>query len=270
MPKERNPVAQCPTLTALVLALTALVAGENTPASDALISDATNPVFAEPLSGRPVPQYLVVLPTQQDQSVEFDVPHDCSAIRKHLDTGTADRSRVIERRLWAKADADCRYYALLNRHDQDNLVDFIGEVDFSSLDLRSLPLDTYCDRRPGSLCVPKADAALDARPLFPSKADVPADKREKYASTPCHLTAGGFRGRVCREGESLLCVPDVGSTFRLLNVDYGDINGDGVRDAVLRMTVLSPRTGRRLVRIPVTRLSEGGALRLTQPHRKKH
>lgn len=222
-------------------------------------------MFAEPLTGRPASEYQVELPIKQKESREFSVPYDCDLVRRHIQQDTADRSRIIAHRLWTKTDSDCRYYELLSRHDQSGLNDFISEIDFRALDLRRLPLDTYCDQRPGSLCVSRSQATMDARPLFPDRANVPPDKKEKYSSTPCHLTDGRYRGRICREGETLLCVPDRSSTFRLLGVDYGDVDGDGIQDAVLRLNVLSPRTGRRSVRIPLTRLHEDAPLTLTPP-----
>jgi hypothetical protein len=252
-------------LPAIVASVLGTLPIQSTQANPTLLPDSHAPMFAEPVSGRPVSEYRVTLPLKREESREFAIPDDCDLVRRHAQQDTADRSRIVAHRLWTKTDSDCRYHELLHRHDPSGLIDFISGIDFRALDLRSLPLDTYCDQRPGSLCVSRSYATIDARPLFPSRANVPPDKKEKYSSTPCHLIDGRYRGRICREDDTLLCVPDRSSTFRLLGVDYGDVDGDGILDAVLRLNLLLPRTGRRSVRLPLTRLHEDAPLTLTPP-----
>jgi hypothetical protein len=220
----------------------------------------TRPVFAEPLTGRPVEQYRVSLPMDAGAALELTIPDDCAQVRKHLEAGRADRSRVVSRRLWSKTESDCRYFSLLNRHQAPDLVDHLRGYDFYRLGLRDLPVDIVCDDRPGSLCTRADPAPAGSRPLFPVFDEKPAIRTDRPQERCCSLRAGLLRARIGVYEGQLFCVPGQGNRIRMLGVDFGDIDGDGIRDAVLRMSFVLAGERRRVVRIPVTRLEADGPL----------
>jgi hypothetical protein len=220
---------------------------------------ATDPLFAEPGSGRPVSGYDVTLPTR-DGARDFRVPDDCPGILQQYADGEADRSRVIGRRLWLKAASDCRYFAILHRHARKGLTDHLGELDFRALDLNTLPAAISCSGSPVELCGPDPGSVTDRRPLFaprPGGSDVGDE-------VPCRLVNGRLLARVYRDGMELRCERSRRANVRLLGVDRADINGDGILDAMLRLTVFTPGEGRRSIRLPLTRLTEDGPLSIPQ------
>jgi hypothetical protein len=223
---------------------------------------ATDPLFAEPGSGRPVAGYEVTLP-MRDGARDFRVPDDCAQVLRQYGSGDADRSRVIGRRLWLKAASDCRYNAFLHRHARKGLTDHLGELDFRALDLNTLPAAISCSGSPVELCSAGPGSETGDRPLF-----APRSGGSELASVgdevPCRLVNGRLLAGVYRDAAELRCERSQRASVRLLGVDRADINGDGIMDAILRLAVYMPGEGRRSIRLPLTRLSADGPLSIPQ------
>lgn len=223
------------------------------------------PFFIAPVTGQKVTHYDVSLPTTGDGRREFQVPRDCATLSGLLKRREADRSRIVDRRLWLKVENDCRYYALLHRHEIKGVKDYVTGYDFRNLALEILPYETGCPTSDPAQCAAWLTDATGQRHRFPLIATQESKSESSATGAACRLEDGLFRGRVLSGGGGLRCVPDDHASLRLVGVDYGDINGDGFLDAVLRLIPISPEGGRRLLRVPVTRLSPDGPFEAPKP-----
>ena len=226
---------------------------------------AREPFFIAPVTGQKVTHYDVSLPTNGDRRQEFQVPRDCERLTGLLKRREADRSRVIGRRLWLKVENDCRYHSLLHRHESNGIADYVTGYDFRNLALEILPYELGCPRGDPAQCAAWLTDATGQRLSFPLDATRETKRKPSATGKACRLEDGLFRGRVLSGAGGLRCVPDDRASLRLVGVDYGDINGDGFLDAVLRLIPISPEGGRRLLRVPVTRLSPDGPFEAPLP-----
>lgn len=218
------------------------------------------PYFTAPVSGQKVSRYSVDLPTKAGDRT-LQVPADCTEISSLLKTEKADRSRVLDRRLWFKAEHDCRYYALLHRYPRRDLRDYVSRHDFFHLALEELPFDRRCaEDNPNQCALWLIDVSGTTQRISSNTEGRQMEDCESKR-IPCQLVNGHFRGhiRAATDG-GMVCSANRRTSLRLLSVDYGDINGDGILDAVLRLMQISPAEGRRLLRIPLTRLSADAEL----------
>lgn len=205
--------------------------------------------FAEPLSGRKVAGYEVELALGADRTRQFAVPGDCAELTRIVERGDAYHGTIISRRLWQKVESDCRYHAFLHRHPRDGLVDHVTHYDFMNARISDLPLAHHCAR--AAECQPQPPDALGLLRQFPlaETADGPVS-----AETECVLEDGLFRGRLLLTPDGIRCSADPGRpTLRLVAVDYADVNGDRVLDAVLRFVPLGIGAMRLPISLPVTR-----------------
>ena len=93
-------------------------------------------------------------------------------------------------------------------------------------------------------------------------ADLDAERLHKYAE-PCRLDNGIFRGWMVADTAGTHCIPDANAPgFRVISVDYADVNGDGVLDVVLRLVPLAPGTSRIPLILPLTRTAPDSALEI--------
>ena len=218
--------------------------------------------FAEPISGRKVSSYCIELPVDQNRRKTFAIPRDCAGVLQLIDEGSFYRSSVLDRRIWQKVESDCRYHGFLNRHPMEEMEDHVTSYDFMNARLDDLPIDQRCahDQTPEGLadCNPAATDAfglLHHLPLGLPQGE-PASSHE---GSDCQLRNGVFRGRLHIDAQGIHCDAEPNTpSLRLISVDFADVNGDQVLDAVLRFIPLGPGAVRLPMTLPVTRFSDSG------------
>lgn len=224
--------------------------------------------FAEPVSGRRVTAYQIELPTERSAKRTFSIPQDCAEVMRCMDEGAVYRSTVIDRRLWHKADSDCRFYSFLFRHPQQIIADYVSDYDFRNAQLRDLPVDLRCaDGSPAEGqqgCNPAATDAFGMLLYFPL-GEPPHDREADHEVAACELKDGVFHGRLHIDGDHFHCDAGPGTpTLRLIAVDFADINGDQYLDAVLRFVPIGPGAARAPLTLPLTRTEPEGPFRVPQ------
>ena len=76
---------------------------------------------------------------------------------------------------------------------------------------------------------------------------------------PCRFKNGRFRGNILIDGEEIRCQTGASAPgVRLIAVDFADINGDRVLDAVLRFIPNGPTNKRGPLILPLTRFDDSG------------
>ncbi len=201
--------------------------------------------FAEPSTGRKVERYAIELPVSKRELQTFDIPGDCLAIVRAVDQGSMFRGSIVDRRLWHKVESDCHYYRFLNRYPLNPIEDFVSGFDFMNADLQALPFTDACRRlgQKGSLA---SCLTLEETPIG-SAQDHPMPDPGVDSPVRCQLDDGVLRARIHIENDTLICRSNGNKpTLRLINVDYADLNGDRVLDAVLRFVPI----GRGSIRVP--------------------
>jgi hypothetical protein len=222
--------------------------------------------FAEPYSGKKTTRYTVELPVGRDDRRTFEIPGDCAEVTRAAVAGASRWGTRIERNVWWKVETDCRYYAFLNRHGVGHTRDFVTGYDFFSAYLRDLPIGAGCrqaetgsDSEPvDSRCRPLPPGVPGLSHFLPF-ADRGAEVPPMHAE-PCQLEDGIFRGRIVRDASGIHCEADPDAPgFRVISVDYADVNGDQVLDVVLRLVPLAPGASRIPQILPLTRTSPDDA-----------
>ena len=224
-------------------------------------ADYASPYFAEPSSGKKVSSYSVALSVSRDQRREFSVPQQCGEAIEAIRRGAVYKGSVLDRRLWMKVESDCGYYQLLQSHTRRDLVDYVSEYDFANTALDVLPYELDCasvdDEGETVRCIPSIIDTYGRKRQFllmtPDR-----DLEQNQNETACRLKNGVFHGRIVVDSKGLLCTDDDKATLRLVGVDYADINGDRVLDAILRFVPIAPEFGRRPFTLPVTRFTPSG------------
>ncbi|HPQ24129.1 MAG: hypothetical protein H6956_06825 [Chromatiaceae bacterium] len=221
-----------------------------------------NVFFAEPISGRKVSNYCIDLPVGQNQRKTFAIPRDCPSVLQLIDDGSFYRSSVLDRRIWQKVESDCRYHGFLNRHPLEEMEDHVTTYDFMNARLDDLPIDRRCahDEMPEGRagCNPSATDAFGLLHHIPL--GVPqGESATTHEGSACQLHDGVFRGRLHVDAGGIHCdaEPNLPS-LRLIGVDFADVNGDRVLDAVLRFIPLGPGAVRLPMTLPVTRFNDSG------------
>jgi len=231
--------------------------------SAAVVASHAPAYFAKPYSGEKVTAYTVELPVGQTEKQSFRIPDQCGEAIEHLSAGALKWGSQIERRLWYKVGNDCAYHAFLNRFPRSVEHDHVSGYDFRNAPLREL-LPNPCSVTSGSPDGPCGPGVNGRAAIFGfvEVVDDPSVTSE-FDAESCRIVAGAFRGQVAADGDELLCRQDRrGSGFRVMSVNYGDVNGDGYLDAVLRIVPLGPATSRMPLVLAYTRFSPDGELRV--------
>ncbi|MDJ0740706.1 MAG: hypothetical protein QNJ91_13400 [Gammaproteobacteria bacterium] len=216
-------------------------------------------LLVEPRSGRPVERYAVDLPLSGQRQREFVIPDDCAAVIDAIERRSADKTRVLARRLWRKVGEDCWFDGYLNRHPFTEIEDHVSDYDFMNARLADLPIDRDC--APGeqhTRCQPAATDPHGVLRHFPLSEPIEPGDRGAQA-TACALRDGLFYGSLYVDAHSIRCEPDAGrASLRLIAVDYGDVDGNGFLDAVLRFVPIGPGAARSPLILPLSRTRPGG------------
>ena len=231
--------------------------------ADIVAGDAPQAFFAEPTTGRKVTHYAIDLPLKSDQRQTFNIPDDCAEAMRTIDSGVSFRGNIIDRRLWKKTENDCRYHDFLNRHPQRVNEDHVSNYDFRNAEISDLPLDPRCARTDevATDCIPNATDEFGMLRYFPISSPAGTGP-ERADCIPCEFRNGRFRGYVLLDGEEVRCKIDANAPgLRLITVDFSDINGDRILDAVLRFIPIGPGSNRAPLILPLTRLDTTSAFR---------
>lgn len=233
-------------LTALLVAPCQVFAGEE-----------HQSYFPEPGSGKKVTHYSIDLPLGRGQRQAFLIPDDCETVIRAIDEGSAYKGSIIDRRLWQKAESDCHYDGFLHHHPQQITEDFVSDYDFMNCRISDLPIDRRC--ADGSVsdeqnrCTPAVMDVFGMPRQFPLTQPIEEAPGEIETSS-CEMRDGLFHGRIYYGPEGIHCEADPRLPgMRLIAVDFADVNGDHVLDAVLRFVPIGPSVSRTPLILPLTR-----------------
>ena len=219
-------------------------------------TSAASPYFSAPYTGEKVKEYKIQLPTSRYEKETFNIPKDCGKLNSRLLEGNGHWGNSIERRLWMKADDDCRYLNFLNKYSGKASQDYVSNYDFYNANITDLPLRPGCDlnlllHNPAA-CPPP----MQGMPNFSMfMSTMPMQQtREKETLKDCRFENGLFRGYIYHTGMGLRCIRDSKAPgYRILSVDFADVNGDDCQDAVLRMMPVGRGARPSLLVLPLTR-----------------
>ncbi len=214
--------------------------------------------FRAPGSGQRVSQYEIELRVSEQEKRRFQVPGDCPELIQAAAEGANQWGGQVEKSQWWKAETDCRYSLFLNHHTGAPQTDYVSGYDFHNAPLSMLPLQRQCSR-PETAPLPCAGFSRATGLHHLLSTDDSLDGSAANGNG-CRIRNGAFRGWVRFADGEIHCKEDpAGPGFRIVAIDYSDVNGDGFLDAVLRLFPLGPRHGRTASILPVTRRSPEGA-----------
>ncbi len=227
-----------------------------------------HPYFTAPYSGKKVLQYNVTLPLSRTEQETFVIPRDCVKLNSRLLQGSGHWGNPIERRLWLKADDDCRYLNYLKKNSKPAQHDFVSQYDFYNARIQDLPLRPGCDlnlllENPGA-CPPAMNGMPNFSIMMHSGTTSPYPSRSNQLQD-CAFENGTIRGYIYHTGAGLRCIKDRKAPgYRILSVDFADVNGDGWQDAILRLTTIGRGSRPTLLVLPLTRFSNNQAFSIPQ------
>ncbi len=223
------------------------------------------PSFAEPGSGRKVSSYEVTLPVSRDKTQIFHIPGDCrTSVANAWASGAWQWGGRVARSIWWKVHRDCDFYTFLFNVPQQITHDFVSEYDFMNAELTDLPTILRCQNGNMSpACEQLPSDFPDFSRFLPMMPAIAANDAVQFSQPDpcqtCRVKEGIFRGHIIQEGDRYRCTqnPDAPG-FRIIAIDYADLNGDGYRDAILRLFPLG--IGRRMAPLvlPLTRFQADG------------
>lgn len=213
--------------------------------------------FAQPESGVRVDQYEIKLSFPDRQSRRYLVPDDCGILLNEANFGARRPDNILGKNLWFKAINDCRYVMMMPAELRAVEIDHVSDYDFHNARLVDLPFASQCrasdEKDFIQQCRNEQPDKLSLRAFFPFL-EVEPQAASDQLTEECRFHAGAFRGRLILTAEGIRCQKDSRAHgLRLLSVDYGDLNADGVQDAVLRIVPLGRGVSRMPIMLPLTR-----------------
>ncbi len=218
------------------------------------------PYFTAPYTGKKVQEYQITLPLSRHTKATFNIPQDCGKLNSSLLEGNGHWGNRIERRMWIKADDDCRYLNFLHKYSGHADKDFVSNYDFYNAKISDLPLRPGCDldlllRNP-SACPPSMPGMPNFS-MFMESMPMSMHQEQREKLEDCRFENGLFRGYIYHTGMGLRCTKAKKAPgYRILSVDFADVNGDNCQDAVLRMIPIGRGARPSLLILPLTRCSE--------------
>lgn len=226
--------------------------------STVLASDTqeVSPWFTAPYTGEKVHEYTVTLPISRYEEESFTIPRDCKKLNSRLLEGAGHWGNRVQRRLWIKVDDDCRYLNYLKKNPRKAEKDFVSDYDFFNARIKDLPLRPGCDLyrllRDPEACPPP----MPGMPNFSMMMHHDEHMGSADPEEACRFENGVFRGYIHPVMEGIRCHRDNRAPgYRILSVDFADVNADGYLDAILRMTLIGSRGKPELLILPLTRFS---------------
>ncbi|MEN8178080.1 MAG: hypothetical protein ABFS39_05610 [Pseudomonadota bacterium] len=149
------------------------------------------------------------------------------------------------------------------------MYDFVSGYDFMNAELYDIPLWLNCDEATeknnhSKACKENFTLGIkDFSFFFPWRKE---DKRPlKETPQTCRINNGIFRGRVTYDQTGIHCVQDSNEPgFRIIAIDYADVNGDDYLDAILRLIPLGRGVSRAPIVLPLTRKEPDGTFTIPQ------
>ena len=247
-----------PWLNLLFLLPVASAALTTLPAS---ATDDSVPQFREPGSGHRVSGYTIDLDAGDGDVLTYKIPDDCERLITGIGAEPRHLPTPMVRQAWRKVETDCRYYLLLHSDSQLPHKDYVSSFDFMNMSLDQLPVTVLEDRDDAMSRRPPPDRRTGIVENLPMA--LPDDPSQSKPATACRLLDGLLRGDVFIDdnGQLRCSAGDGRPTLRLITVDFSDVNGDQVTDAILRFVFLRPGMPRGPMILPMTRDAPDGALR---------
>lgn len=225
--------------------------------------------FSAPYSGEKVEHYEVTLPVTREGQQTFVIPADCQSADEALAHGASRWGNRVERSIWRKVQMDCRYVSFLLTFPHQPLHDYVSGYDFMNAELQDISIlldctDARMNDNPNQHCREFHALGLEGFSfLFPWKSG-DASPSEENTQT-CRINNGIFRGRIIYNRSGTHCIQDPKAPgFRVIAIDYADVNGDTFLDAILRLVPLGIGLRRVPIVLPLTRKEPGGIF--TIPH----
>ncbi len=223
----------------------------------------SDPHFRAPYSGERVETYEITLPVSAQHKETFHIPRDCDLAQNAVRLGADQWGTRVERRVWDKVMQDCYYVAFLQRARTQVAHDFVSDFDFRNSDLRELAAAAGCDNA--------KDRCESLPPGFVELKQVlthgPRESEEgvKPSAEQCRVENGVFRGWVSFQPDGMKCLLDRHANgFRMVAIDYADVNADGYLDAVIRLVPLGRGLRHHPLILPLTRTTPGGPFSVPQ------
>lgn len=213
-----------------------------------------NPDFHAPYTGERVEQYDVTLPVSPQHKQIFHIPTDCPAAHYAYGQGAEQWGNRIERQVWEKVMQDCYYVAFLQQAAGQPAHDYVSGYDFMNADLRDLVVDSKCGPQGKAPCDPLPPGVIDLRQLL-VRVSMGMSGSETARPEECRVKNGLFRGWVEFKPDGIACHADPHANgFRMLAVDYADVNADGYVDAIIRLVPLGRGQRHIPLILPLTRM----------------
>ena len=234
-----------------------------------LVGAPTGLFFSAPYSGEKVAGYEVTLPVTRNDKKSFIIPDNCHAVLEAYKNGADRWGNRVERSIWRKVQLDCDYVIFLDNFPRPPSHDFVSGYDFMNIDLQDIPFwsscgDTTADDRHANACNEIFNQSISGFSSFfgwnNSDTHPPVETSEN-----CRINNGIFRGRVVYDQTGIHCVQDRNEPgFRIIAVDYADVNGDDFLDAILRLIPLGRGVSRTPLILPLTRKEPDGVFAIPQ------